>query len=350
VAGPGDTGGQVWRYVKTANDAGANHTPGGAYAYRNAGPGPTATYMPDTCSEIQAPALTAGAASLTLQYWERHQIEYHWDGLAVEYAVNGGSWNQVAAPSNSPAVGCDSGDAVAGWETFGCTSSPPVNACGYADTSNAINGPLGGGSTCGDFATSGSVPPYVHRCHPITGLNPGDSVQFRWRFSSDPAAEFAGFYLDDIAVTNVRLPNACVPDTCTGQPDGTGCSDGDACTIGDSCSGGACHSGPSAPAPGEVAGLLVTGASGTTLSWSDAGGGAVYDVASQTLSDLLANGTATAACLANDVAATSYPDVQADPAPGDGYYYLVRAQTPCATGTYGFSSASVERSPASACP
>ena len=36
-------------------------------------------------------------------------------------------------------------------------------------------------------------------------MTPGDTIRFRWRFSSDPGAEYAGFYLDDLAVTNVRL-------------------------------------------------------------------------------------------------------------------------------------------------
>src|SRR5258706_3198245 len=106
VAGPGNTADPAWRYVKTANDPGANHTPGGAYAYRNAGPTAANTYAPNVCAELQAPPLTVGATSLNLRYWERHQLEYHWDGVAVEYAVNGGPWTDAPAPSNSPAAGC----------------------------------------------------------------------------------------------------------------------------------------------------------------------------------------------------------------------------------------------------
>jgi hypothetical protein len=40
-------------------------------------------------------------------------------------------------------------------------------------------------------------------------LTPGDTIQFRWRFTSDPGADFKGFYLDDIGITNIRLPNSC---------------------------------------------------------------------------------------------------------------------------------------------
>ena len=212
---------QAWRFVKTANDPGANHTPGGAYAYRNAGPSAGDTYAPHACAELQAPPLTVGATSVNLQYWERHQIEYHWDAVAVEYAVNGGAWADVPAPSNSPAGVAARPDDTTGWEPMSCTSFPPVNACGYPDTKNAFTGPFAGGTSCGNFATSATVTPYAHRCHQITGLTPDDTIQFRWRFSSDSAVEHAGFYLDDVAVTQIRLPNSCASDDCPGQPDGT---------------------------------------------------------------------------------------------------------------------------------
>jgi hypothetical protein len=297
---------------------------------------------------MQTPPQTIGAATVGLKYWERHQIEYHWDGLAVEYAVNGGPWSVVPAPSNNPADGCAPGDAL-GWENFSCTGVPPVNACSYSDTANAFNGPLQGGTSCNDWST-GPTTAYAHRCHAVTGLTPGDSIQFRWRFTSDPGAEFAGFYLDDVEVTQVLLPTACVPDTCAGQADGASCDDGNACTTGDDCGGGVCQPGTTAPAPGEVPSLAVAGASGTTLSWTNLGGGIVYDVATSTLSDLRANGTATAACLANNVVGASTVDGRPNPGPGDGYYYIVRGQSACASGTYGLDSASVPRSPASACP
>jgi len=350
VSGPGDTADQPWRFVKTANDPGANHTPGGAYAYRNAGPGPTATYQANVCAEMQSPPLTLGAASINLQYWERHQVEYHWDGIAVEYSVNGGPWADVQPPSNNPLLGCSASDDTSGWEPMSCTQAPPINACGYPTTKNAFNGPLGSGSACADWATSGVVTGYAHRCHLVDELNPGDTIQFRWRFASDPGAEFAGFYLDDIAVTNITVPTACTPDTCAGQPDGTGCSDGLSCTTGDACSGGTCQPSFSPPPPAEVADVRVASTPGTSLTWTALPGGVVYDVDSSTLSNLRLVGTAGAACLANDLAGASTLDVRPDPAPGDGYYYLVRAQTPCGTGTFGTSSGGGERLPTAGCP
>ena len=348
VASPGDVGEQIWRYVKTSNDPGANHTPGGAYAYRNAGPSATDTYLPNTCAELQSPPLTAAGSTMSLQYWERHQLEYHWDAIAVEYSVNGGPWADVPLPSSDPAAGCSLTDDTTGWEAITCTQNPPVNACGYADTKIALNGPVVGGSGCTDWVTSATATAYAHRCHPLTGLSPGDNVQFRWRFSSDPGSEFAGFYLDDVAVTNVRTPNACVPNTCPGQPDGTTCDAGVACTLADACAGGSCTPGP--PGMREIQGVQVNGRVTTTLSWTAPRGNAVYDVVSSTLSDLRTNGTTTATCLSNDVPTPGYVDTQADPPAGDGYYYLIRAQAVCGTGSFGTDSAGAQRAPVPGCP
>jgi hypothetical protein len=245
VAGTGDTTDQAWRFVSAAADAGANHTASGTYAYRNAGPTSAATYKESSCTELQTPSLTVGSTTTNLQYWERHQLEYHWDGVAVEFQKNGGAWTDIAAPSNSVAAGCLATDTTTNWETFSCTGSPAANACGYITTKNAYNGPLGSGTACASWVTSATVPAYAHRCHQVTGLTAGDTIKFRWRFSSDSAADYAGFYLDDIAVTNTRLPNTCTTDTCFGQADGTACNDGNACTQTDTCQSGRCVGGNS---------------------------------------------------------------------------------------------------------
>ena len=97
-------------------------------------------------------------------------------------------------------------------------------------------------------------------------------------------------------------------------------------------------------------GLVLKDASGTTLTWTAGPAAVAYDVAGSTLGDLHTGGTAAAVCLSNDGAANSFVDNRADPPSGDGYYYLVRAQSTCGTGTYGFDSASVERSLPAACP
>ncbi len=150
--------------------------------------------------------------------------------------------------------------------------------------------------------------------------------------------------------------NPCTDDSCNGlagcgQTMNSGpCDDGDACTTGDACGGGICLPGVPAPPPAEVGGVQANGQTGTTVTWTGMDGGVVYDVAGSLFSDLRLNGTRGAVCLSNDVAGTSFVDGRPDPKEGDGFYYLVRAQSACGAGTYGFDSESVERGPASACP
>ena len=202
----------AWRIVTATEDPGANHTPGGAFAYRNAGPGPDVNYGDLACAAAETPALTVGADNVNLTYWERHQFESHWDGVALEYSLNGGPWTDLPAPSNSAADGCMSTDVTGDYATLECTDDPPINACGYPATKPVITGPTPVGVECTTYMTGG-LTDYARRCHRLTGLAPGDTIKFRWAFTSDPATEFKGFYLDDIAVTNIRLPNSCVPGT-----------------------------------------------------------------------------------------------------------------------------------------
>jgi hypothetical protein len=123
----------------------------------------------------------------------------------------------MPAPSNAAADGCMTTDTTADYETLACTrptaNQPVVNACGYPTTKPVITGPrippAPAPLDCTASMTAGSISNYARRCHRLTGLTPGDTIQFRWRFTSDPATEFRGFYLDDIAVTNVRVPNVC---------------------------------------------------------------------------------------------------------------------------------------------
>jgi hypothetical protein len=211
----------AWRIVRTADDPGANHTPGGDYAYRNAGPGPTAIYGDLQCSTAETPVLTVGASSVNLTYWERHQFEKNWDGVAIEYSRNGGPWTDLPAPSNSTADGCMSTDVTSDYSTLECTEDPPINACGFPATKPVITGPsLLPAGDCTTYMTD-EMTSYARRCHFLTGLNPGDTLKFRWVFTSDPATGYKGFYLDDIAVTNIKLPNACTATAASPTPTAT---------------------------------------------------------------------------------------------------------------------------------
>jgi hypothetical protein len=330
VSGPGNTGDPAWRIVKASNDPGANHTPGGSYAYRNAGPLPGNTYSPNVCAEMQTPSLTVAATTVNLQYWERHQIEYHFDAIAVEYSVSRGAWTEMPAPNNSPALGCDPSDDTTGWEPLTCAPLS-ANACGYPETQNVFSGPVAGGAVCNDFATSATVSPYAHRCHQIAGLNPDDTIQFRWRFASDGGVEFA---------------NACVPDTCSGQSDGTPCADGDACTAGDVCGNGVCSSG-TVTVPAETSDVSVA-ADKTTYTWSAVAGATTYDVVRGAIDALPVGPSGGDEVCLDDLPEPSLVD-PAVPAAGTGFWYLSRGENACASGSFGQQSNGILRTTAT-CP
>ena len=106
---------------------------------------------------------------------------------------------------------------------------------------------------------------------------------------------------------------------------------------------------PCSEEPNEVLGLGFQSKTPTVLAWP-AVPGASFDLVSATLADLRANGTSTASCLSNDGSTASFQDPRANPGTGQGFYYLVRAQTTCGAGTYGSASNGSERLPLAACP
>jgi hypothetical protein len=102
--------------------------------------------------------------------------------------------------------------------------------------------------------------------------------------------------------------------------------------------------------PPNVTGVGLLGLGPTTLSWANQGGGIVYDVAGGMLAALKTDGGVDAAeCLENDLASAEMTDSRSDPAAGEAYYYIVRAQHGC-TGSYGTATGGPERVPSSACP
>ena len=142
--------------------------------------------------------------------------------------------------------------------------------------------------------------------------------------------------LDQLDFDGDNLGDACDPDD-----DNDGVADGSDCAPLDPT-----LSGP----PPEVAGVHVNKAGGTTLQWTSGGTG-LHDVASGALAALRGDGNVGAAtCAEDDVNGTSWTDVRPDPAPGGGYYYLVRRENVCGTGTYGQATGGSERVPVAACP
>jgi hypothetical protein len=104
--------------------------------------------------------------------------------------------------------------------------------------------------------------------------------------------------------------------------------------------------------PGEVDAVSLAKGPTTAVSWTTLpAGAAIYDVVGGNLALLRAAGSvADAACLENDVPTAPWNDPRPDPLNGEGYYYLVRGQNACGTGTYGTATGGAERIPGTPCP
>jgi hypothetical protein len=153
--------------------------------------------------------------------------------------------------------------------------------------------------------------------------------------------------------SNPCTDDSCAPATgCVYVNDNTNsCSDGNLCTTGDVCLAGACIGTP-LPEPVEVTDVFLDRIEGvTTVQWAAQPAGLHYDISGGSVLDLVPdNGVFAATCIGNDVAGTPYVDTRPDPPTDDGFYYLVRAQHVCRTGTYGTTSAGDQRTPTNPCP
>lgn len=142
-----------------------------------------------------------------------------------------------------------------------------------------------------------------------------------------------------VAAGHCLIEGACRAD---GEPDPT-----DACRV---CDPADPLGWSPAPLPAEVTGVALSAGEGETLlAWE--GAGPRWDVAGGSLDALRADGgTAAAECLANDLTRAAWTDAGADPPPGEGTYYLVRAQDDCGAGSWGQASDGTRRAPTGACP
>jgi uncharacterized repeat protein (TIGR01451 family) len=116
------------------------------------------------------------------------------------------------------------------------------------------------------------------------------------------------------------------------------CDDGWDCTVDDTCTYGWCY-GTQLPYPEEVPGLLVSRAGTTaTVSWSPGTGASWYDVLRGRTNTLpVGSDYSSETCVANDLTMTSAEDSETPPA-GVVYWYLVRGESACGTGTCGFQT------------
>jgi hypothetical protein len=145
----------------------------------------TGTYPANTCAALTTPDLPLGTGSVLI-YSASYNLEYQWDGVVVEISTDqGATWANLP-----PDAGYGKGNSLA--QTQG-------NGCGYPATQDAFTGP----------PQNDALTPWALYQTTLSPAYDGRTVRVRWRFTSDPGAEFEGFYLDTISVSSVRLPGAC---------------------------------------------------------------------------------------------------------------------------------------------
>ncbi len=155
----------------------------GSYSYRSAAD--AEPYPDNTCAAITTPAmqLTTGA---TLSFKARYDLEYQWDGVVQEISTNGGTtWTSLAPNGGYPS-------------SFAQTMNPPINGCAFP----ASQGAFSGVSTAGSNAdpNNGTATPVFKPFTTNLSAYVGQTVMLRWRLSTDPAAGYNGFALDEVRI------------------------------------------------------------------------------------------------------------------------------------------------------
>jgi hypothetical protein len=109
-----------------------------------------------------------------MSFWVNYNTEQNWDGVRLEYNVNGTGWNLL-----NPANG------TVNWysmPTINCSQQPA-----WAGTSTTLTGALG----------SGWAKVEANNLTILGAGTPNTFVQFRFTFCSDPSVTVDGFSIDD---------------------------------------------------------------------------------------------------------------------------------------------------------
>ncbi|MBP1612472.1 MAG: Peptidase subtilisin kexin sedolisin [Acidobacteria bacterium] len=164
----------------------------------------TGRYPPLACFGLVGPELALDAASSgRLSFYADYSIEHRWDGMVVELSADGGPFAPIIPIGGYP-------------NTFGNTTPPPcsgdgggtgawINGCDYPPTQGCITGPASGGLS-GWRKFEFNLASWA-----------GRTIRFRINMSSDCGTD-GGAVIDDLAVSGVRVPSACVAGACWPPP------------------------------------------------------------------------------------------------------------------------------------
>jgi hypothetical protein len=173
--------------------------PGGGYfCWQNpADSFPDGAYSDLNDAALYSPVLKIGADTTTLNF--DHEYLFGWtgtyrvDGARVDYSVNGGAWQKLTTlPYDGPLI----------WNTYCnplCNASELGEPC-FAEAPEA-------GEQIFNQLNLGAVN-WTNVSGALTGLTPGDLVQFRWRVGSMNSSVYGisttgGYGLDNVSVTDV---------------------------------------------------------------------------------------------------------------------------------------------------
>jgi hypothetical protein len=244
----------------------------------------TGTYTNNLCAALTSPTLSVQAGS-ALSFASKYSIETGWDAGIVEVSEGPvfSTWTRLATVNYPDALG-NTGNACGFPRSFTGTVFSKINAVPAYSVSNY----------------TGSLAAYA-----------GKDIRLRWRLGSDATGTGAGFWVDDVSVTNAVFRQVCT----SGVP----------------------------PAPAEAGGL----ASPMTASRSAVGSSVAvaFGPGCGTLDNAIFWGAgpivgaaswAQSACALGNTGQASFDP--GDPAPGELIYFVIVGQSAGAEGSYGMAT------------
>ena len=279
-----------------------------------------------------------------------------WGGLTTTGYTNTGGRFSLSPPDPIDFDG-DGQSACAG----DCNDHDPAIHAGAAESCNAIDDDCDGtvdegfdqdadgytacGGDCND--ANPAVNPGVAEVCNLADENCNGSIDEGFDQDADGFTACGGDCNDGNPSVHPGAVETCdnLDSDCNGVIEDNFDLDGDGVTA---CNGDCNDANPAVwDYPVEEMDLTLDPGAPTNLSWFDLapfiGPETQYDLVSGAMGPGAGINTAAGACLQSGLTQPQYADSRPNPSPGTGVWYLVRARNSCGAGTYGTSSAGLER-------
>lgn len=141
------------------------------------------------CTSIETPALTVPANG-ELSFMARYNLEYQWDGVVTEISTDGGTtWADLPPAGGYPT-------------TFNTGTTGTINACGFPNGTGIYSGVT---TAASNADPNNNATPVFKPFRIALGSYVGQNVKIRWRLSSDPGLNYAGFFLDEVRMGDYAI-------------------------------------------------------------------------------------------------------------------------------------------------